>query len=91
MSESPEGSPTPTPVVQAETKTTGLKITRVGELLPKNPRTEKLLEARRNEEMKKKKEEDERRLKFEKRGARKEEEREESEENERTTSQVRAR
>ena len=52
MSESPEGSPTP--VVQTETKTTGLKITRVGELLPKNPRTEKLLEARRNEEMKKK-------------------------------------
>ena len=50
MSESPEGSPTL--VVQTETKTTGLKITRVGELLPKNPRTEKLLEARRNEEMK---------------------------------------
>ena len=50
MSESSKGSPTP--VVQTETKTTGLKITRVSELLPKNPRTEKLLEARRNEEMK---------------------------------------
>ena len=48
MSESQEGSPTP--VVQTETKTTGLKITRVGEFVPKNPRTEKLLEARRNEE-----------------------------------------
>ena len=52
MSESSEGSSTP--VVQTETKTTGLKITRVGELLPKNPRTEKLLEAKRNEGMKKK-------------------------------------
>ena len=66
MSESPEGSPSPTPVVQTEIKTTGLKVTRVGELLPKNPRTEKLLEARRQEEMKKKKEEDERMLKFQK-------------------------
>lgn len=66
MSESPEGSPSPTPVVQTDAKATGLKITRVGELLPKNARTEKLLEARKQEEMKKKKEEDERRLKFEK-------------------------
>lgn len=43
-----------------------LEFKTTGELLPQNERTEKLLEARRQEEMRLKKEEEERRLKFEK-------------------------
>lgn len=43
-----------------------LQFKTTGEFLPRNERTEKLLEKRRQEEAKRKKEEEERRLKFEK-------------------------
>lgn len=44
--------------------TGGIKFRTTGEILPKNPRSEKLVEARRQEELRIKKEKDERELKF---------------------------
>lgn len=54
MSDSPE--PTAAPVLQPDGSVAkpGLKFTTTGELLPKNQRTDKLLEGRKQEEMKRK-------------------------------------